>query len=170
MVSPNSIGLSESARVWMRRNILESLNFPRGHGDGTLSRNAVRGSNSRGGSTGKSMLLLRIPCLVELCKGFRRWPGRPRGAPGGLTPCCEGLLVVAHGCPAGARCRAVGQSSGADSVMFRLLGFPAFTVPRDVRDRIAFRGGGLPPGRRNGAGTRPRTCPRGAGPRGRRAG
>ena len=26
--------------------------------------------------------------------------------------------------------------------MFRLLGFPAFTVPRDVRDRIAFRGGG----------------------------
>ena len=51
MVSPNSIGLSGSARVWMRRNILESPNFPRGRGDGKLSRNAVRGSNPRGGST-----------------------------------------------------------------------------------------------------------------------
>ena len=48
----------------------------------------------RGGSTGKSLLLLRFPCLVELCKGFGRWPARSRGAPGGLTPCCEGFRVM----------------------------------------------------------------------------
>ncbi|CAB4836027.1 unannotated protein [freshwater metagenome] len=30
-------------------------------------------------------------------RGGLTWPGRPRGAPGGLEPHADGLLVVVHG-------------------------------------------------------------------------